>query len=260
MPIAPRFRRSFSLVSALTIGWSSIALAAPAIVQYDTDARSAPFAVAPLVESLPHGLKLEADELATDGWRLVRLPSGKFAYVRDADVIVAPSQPGRPPPHAPTAGPSAAPATSEGSAAASTSPVEPLSLPAPIGRAPIYVADFGHLSELVRTDRQAFELANGLAMRQTAAGVSTVGGVLLGAVLMLLADTALKSKDCIQSVCVESRRVWLNDVAWSLIFVGPVLGWALFPTAADRAVVLDAWNRRHPDRPFVDHTGVEASQ
>ena len=82
--------------TTLALSWSSIALAAPAVVKRNTEARSAPFAVAPLVEDLHAGLEVSADETPANGWRRVQLPSGKFGFVHDDDVEVELPRPAAP--------------------------------------------------------------------------------------------------------------------------------------------------------------------
>ncbi len=51
--------------------------------------RTAPFDVAPELAQVKAGDRLTADDQANGPWRRVRLPDGRFGFVRDADVKVA---------------------------------------------------------------------------------------------------------------------------------------------------------------------------
>src|SRR5579862_391263 len=141
-----RPRRGLSLVAALALSWSSLAFAAPAVIKRRTEARSAPFAVAPQVDDLSAGTKLSADETASNGWRRVQLPSGKFAFVHDEDIEVDLSHPTPPP--APVAAAPAAPAPDATAAPIeTTAAVEPILTPR-AGHVPQYVVGLGQLSEI----------------------------------------------------------------------------------------------------------------
>jgi hypothetical protein len=241
---------------ALLTSWSSLALAAPGVLKNDADARSAPFGVAPLVEVVPAHAKVTADDRPNNGWWRVQLPDGKFAYVRAEDIDVDLTQVKAPPPP-----PAPFPGAAETTAPAAAAPVEPLATPQPVGaRAPTYVGDFSHLARLVKADPRVFERASTLDARQTAGAATAVAGVLAAALMIVLADNLLQSETCVRNLCVDHTNVTLHNAGLGLLFVAPVLGWAIYPTAADRAEVMSEWNQRHPDRPFVDHAGVEAPQ
>jgi uncharacterized protein YgiM (DUF1202 family) len=259
-------RRGLSMVTALALASSSIAVAAPAVVVKNTIARSAPFNVAPEVGALVGGDRVEADETATNGWRRIQLPGGKAGYVLDADLRVEatpvkapPPKPAPPSVFAPVSEPApAAPSTPSG--AGSTAPVQPLAPAATPGRAPIYAGDFSHLAELVKSDHEVFDLADGLATRHTASSVLIWGGVFGGIALNVLAATAFKKKSCVPdgTVCVESNNSTVQAIGIDLIVLGPLLGWAIRPTRDDKTRVINAWNGNHPDRPFIDRAGIEA--
>jgi hypothetical protein len=231
------------------MSWASVAGAAPAVVKQATDARSAPFNVAPVIETLPSGAKDEADEKASNGWRRVQLPNGKLAFVRDADVDVdlsAPAPRPAPPVNAPTAG---APETA--AAAPETAPIEPLSAPTS-GRSLQYVGTFAHLAELVKSDPQVFDLADGIATRRTAASALVWGGAFGGIFL-----AALGSFAAAYDTFSPKTNATLISAGGAVFFLGPLVGAALWPLHDDQTAVIDMWNARHPDRPFVDHAGVE---
>jgi hypothetical protein len=258
---SPRLRKGGSLIAALLLTWSSIALAAPGTIKRGTEARTAPFNVAPVIEEVPAGTKVDADVAASNGWRRVQLPGGKFAFVRDEDVAVDLSQVPAPPPAPPARAATAQSAPAETPTPAAPAPVEPLAAPRPTGgRAPIYVGDFSHLAELVRSDSKAHDLATTYSAEQTISTISIWGGVFGGLLLWVLADTALKHHDCVNGICADSTNSTVRNIGTALLVLGPLVGWAVRPTRDDQTRVIDEWNFRHPDRPFIDHAGVEAPQ
>jgi hypothetical protein len=256
---SPRLLKGGALVAALLLTWSSIALAAPGTIKRGTDARTAPFNVAPIVEEVPAGTKVDADNAASNGWRRVQLPSGKYAFVRDEDVAVDLSQV-PPPSPAPPAHAATAVASAETPGPAAPAPVEPLEAPSAGRRAPIYVGDFSHLAELVRSDPKAYDLATTYSAEQHVSTISIWGGVFGGLLLWVLADTALKHHDCVNGLCADSTNSTVRNIGTVLLVLGPLVGWAVRPTRDDQTRVIDEWNFRHPDRPFIDHAGVEAPQ
>jgi hypothetical protein len=254
--------RGLSLSLALVTSWSSLALAAPGVIKYDAEARSAPFGVAPVVEVVPAHTKVSTDDRPDHGWWRIQLPNGKFAFVRAEDIDVDLSQvKAAPPAPAPAPLPAAAEAALPAAGAPSAAPVEPLATPrAAGGRAPIYVGDFSHLAELVKTDPKAFDLASTYATEQQVSSVSIWGGVFGGLLLWVLADTAFGHKQCVASTCVTTTNDTVHNVGSVMLILGPLIGWAVRPTRDDQTNVINEWNRRHPDRPFVDRAGVEAPQ
>jgi hypothetical protein len=259
----PRLCRGLSLVTALAVSWSSIALAAPAVIKRSTEAHGAPFAVAPPVGFVAAGTKLSADETATTGWRRVQLPNGRFAFIHDEDVEVDLSHAAPPPKFAgaATAAPAAPGAAQTDTATpASAPPVEPLTAPPSGGHGPLYVSDFAHLAELVRSDPKSFDLASTFDTEQAASSASIWGGVFGGLLLWVLADTALKKSTCVSGACADSTNATVHNVGTVMLVLGPLIGWAVRPTRADQTKVIDEWNSRHPDRPFIDRAGVETPQ
>jgi hypothetical protein len=251
------FRRAVSLSITLALSWSSLAVAAPAVVKYSTQARSAPFDVAPVVGVVDAGTKLSADPTADDGWRRVELPNGKFAYVRDNDIEVDLSSPS-PLPRVERAEKTAAPATS------TTAPevVEPLPKAAAVA-APIYLANLDQLADFVKTDPMVFGLANDLANRRLTSTITIATGALAGVLLHVLAETAFQSKTCVNDgvepgVCVKSTNRNLDLVGTSLLVVGPLLGWLMRPTHADETDIVNQWNARHPSHPMLDGAAITA--
>jgi hypothetical protein len=262
MPTAPRapFRRGLSLVAALALGSSSVAAAAPSVTTQDTSARSAPYKVAPVLQALEAGTHVVADDVATNGWRRIELPDGRFAFVPDGDVKVDPSWV-PPKKTAAVAAPApAAPPDVVGPPEPRTlQPVDPI---AREGRPLRYVTDLRNLAELVKSDPEVFNLADEIATRRTTSAALIAGGLAGGVALRILARTALQSETCAplasgDQVCAERDNKTLDLVGLAVMVAGPLLGAAFWPTRADQTRVINAWNERHPGRPFVDGGGVE---
>jgi hypothetical protein len=90
--------------------WALPSRGAEAVVTAgESQVRTAPFAVAPVLARVHAGDRLPADDQAHDGWRRVRLPDGRYGYLGEPDVHVS----GIAPPPAPAAMPEAAPARQE---------------------------------------------------------------------------------------------------------------------------------------------------
>jgi hypothetical protein len=250
-------------MAALLMSWSSLALAAPGFIKRSTEAHSAPFAVAPVIEEVHAGVQVTADPTPSNGWRRVQLPSGKAGFVRDEDVAVDLSQ--EPPKPAPAPARAAAPAPPAPPAAPSNpdapAPVEPLDGARPTSaRAPLYVGDFSHLADLVKEDSRVHDLATTYSAEQVGSSAAIWGGVFGGLLLWVLADTALKKHTCVAGDCVDATNQNVHNIGTALLVLGPLIGWAIRPTLDDRTHVINEWNTRHPDRPFIDHAGVEAPQ
>jgi hypothetical protein len=246
-------RRRLSLALALALGSSSVAAAAPSVTTQDTSARSAPFKVAPVLQTLQAGTHVVADDAATNGWRRIELPDGRFAFVPDGDVKADPSW--VPPKKVAAAPPEAAVPP----APRTLQPVEPI---AGESRPLQYVTDFRHLADLVKSDPEVFDLADEIATRRTTAAALVAGGLAGGVALRILAQTALQKETCTAllsggQVCVESDNETLDLVGLAVMVAGPLLGAVFWPTRADQTRVINAWNERHPSRPFVDGGGVQ---
>jgi hypothetical protein len=251
------------LVLLTMLSWSSMAGAAPAVVTApQTDAHSAPFPVAPVVDTVHAGDKLSADETATNGWRRVQLPSGKFGFVPDTDIKVdLPPKVTQKPPvvRAPATPPTPAVPTFEAvdERPSTTAPIQPVSRATGAQRTQLYVGDFSHLAEVVKSDPEVFDLADGIATRHTVSSVAIWGGIFGGLVLGVLARTLVRKETCVGTTCVKSTNDQLENVGGSIFILGPLIGWAIRPTRDDKTRVINAWNTRHPDRPFVDRAGIE---
>jgi len=112
------------IVATATVLFAGPAAAATVVVlRADAVARSAPFAVAPVVAHLDAGYTLTADDQPTNGWRRVRLPHGTFGFVVDDALQVQASPP--PPAPAPSAAHLAAPVTAPVALPPSPSPALP---------------------------------------------------------------------------------------------------------------------------------------
>jgi hypothetical protein len=94
----PTFAPLALLVAAFVLS-SSVAAAAPAVVTAtESEAHSAPFKSTPVLHTFHIADKVSAEEQAKDGWRRVRLPDGRMAFVRDDELKMegASSQPAPP--------------------------------------------------------------------------------------------------------------------------------------------------------------------
>ncbi|HEX4406846.1 MAG TPA: hypothetical protein VH560_18535 [Polyangia bacterium] len=248
-------RRTVSSVLALALSWSSLAFAAPAVVKRATEARSAPFEVAPVLSALVSGAKLSADRTADNGWRRVALPDGRFAFVRDSDVEVDLSSPeSTPPVPSPAA---AAPATTR-----APEIVQPLSKPA-AGGAPTYVTSLDQLAEVTQADPVVSARANDLANRRLLSTGAITVGVVGGALLHVLAESALRTTSCADDgfgdkVCTHANNRTVDLIGISMIVVGPMLGWLLRPTHDDETEIVNQWNARHPLHPMLDGAAITA--
>jgi hypothetical protein len=253
-------RRGSSLIPALALTSSSVAAAAPSVTTQGTVARSAPFKVAPVVQELGPGTHVVADDVATNGWRRIQLTDGRFAFVPDADLKVDPSW--TPPPKpAPVEAPAPA-APAEAAAAPEPKTAPPVAPLAPEARPLQYVTDYRHLAELVKSDPEVFNLADEIATRRTTAAVLVGAGLVGGVALRILSETALQKENCSSlpsgsQLCVESDNKTLDLVGMAVMVAVPLIGAALWPTRADQTRVINAWNARHPGRPFVDGGGVQ---
>lgn len=247
-----------SVVVALLLA-ASPASAAPAVVQvFEAPARGAPGPDAPVLHVFPEETKIFVSEEVTDGWRKVRLPDGKTAYVRDDQIKLLPE---------------AQTETSETAAEAAVlaprrpaaPPVEPLPKANPRPRparvrTTIYVKDLDHLAELVESDRVVHPMAEDLASRHTIAKVAFWGGSLAGAGLMLASVTILKTKECnpgipgYPDICANTSNLTAMMIGLGIALAGTIGWWAVTPKRSDLLDVINTWNGRHPDEPFtLDH-------
>jgi hypothetical protein len=265
-----RLGRGVSLVTTLAFALAapSFALAArKGTAARDTQARSAPTKVAPLVQDVASGTPVKADDAAVSGWRRVELPGAKFGYVPDADLTLeaTPEPPPPPPEKAAPTPPVPAPAAAAASpptVAEAPAPVQPLTAPVRDGRTLQYVTDFSHLAQLVKSDPEIFSMADGLVTRRNTATAVVVSGVLGGLVMRILATTALREQSCVAlpddtRYCAEQDSKTLNNVGMAMLVLSPLVGAVLWPKRSDQTRVINAWNAKHPRRPFVDNAGVE---
>ncbi len=240
-----------SLVVAVLL-LASPAWAAPAVVKvFEAAAREAPSPDAPVVHVFPEQTKIFVSEEVTDGWRRVRLPEGKTAYVRDDQIkllvetddeasLLAPAEPARPAPR----------------------PVEPLRPPVVRSRparvhTTIYVKDLDHLAELVESDTLVHPQAESLATRHKVAIVSLWGGNLVGGLAIIAGTTFLASKTCspdAPNICPTSLNMTAIFAGCALALAGTIGWFAIVPKRGDLLDVINTWNERHPDEPFtLDH-------
>ncbi len=109
--------------------------------------------------------------------------------------------------------------------------------------APVYVADWGRLAELTRSDALVYSHAEFWAARRQAAdwllavGFAAGGGVAaLGTINWLIDDEWSKT----------DKRMTVGGIA--VVALAVFANWAFAPDRDDLATVINHWNLRHPDR------------
>jgi hypothetical protein len=239
---------------------ASPAWAAPAVVKvFEAAARAAPSADAAVVHVFPEQTKISVSEEVTDGWRRVRLPDGKTAYVRDDQIKLVVEQ-------ADEAADAEAetPAAETAPHAAPPRPVEPLRRPPtvsarpPRARATIYVKDLDHLAELVASDQVVHPQAEALADRHKWGLGLLTGGLIAGTAVGIGSYTVWAGQDCIAGYPAGSpdlctKRINMTAMVFGLVLCAAgTIGWlAVMPKRGDLLDVVNAWNERHPDEPFT---------
>lgn len=249
LPWAPARIGSAIITGVLLAGLllsGSPASAAPATVKvFEGTARERPEPTAPVLKTFPEDTDLSVSEEATDGWRRVRLPDGGVGYMREEELELE-----------------------ERAAAA-----RPTALPRPRSLAPsrpaiLYIKDLSHLAEVVRRDQEVHQMAEALNSRRTAAIGVTVGGLLLGAMLIVGAEKFFTHQTCsiftsggpngpvMSSICTDQSNQGLFFAGLGTGVVGVVAGGVLWPKRNDLLDVINKWNDRHEDNPITFDQGV----
>ena len=116
----------------------------------------------------------------------------------------------------------------------------------PLPPAPVYVADWGRLAELTRSDALVYSHAEFWAARRQstqwflAVGIAAGGGVAtLGTMTWLIDDKWSK----------DNKRMTVAGLAVAAVAV--FANWAFAPDRDDLATVINEWNLRHPDRALA---------
>jgi hypothetical protein len=225
---------SVATAFALAALGAGAARAAPAVVKvFEASAREAPAPDAPIAKLFPEKAELSVSEDVKDGWRRVRLPDGKTAFIRDDEIRLVDIAT----PVVPIA--SAAPATVVKTAA-----------PAAI----VYVKDLDHLAELVKEDNVVHPKAASLAARQSAAMGLMIGGAVLGALIAVAGMTVLTTETCGQGFtgyCTTNYNMGAVYGGVAIMGLTPIIGLAMRPSRNDLLDVVNEWNSRHTDRPFT---------
>jgi hypothetical protein len=180
---------------------------------------------------------VSVSEEATDGWRRVRLPDGRTAWIEERALSF------------PT--PGAAPAAAV-----------PAPAFAPDLRPHIYVKDIDHLAELVRGDPTVSPMAERLAVRRRTA--LTVGGVGLAISTVFVVYGASQFGKHSDPGDPDFMKTSGGDKA----FVGGVVGaiastlvmLVIHPKGGDLLDVVNTWNVAHPDQPFTLERGMVGQQ
>jgi hypothetical protein len=206
---------------------------------FELTARASPGNQAPVLETFVEGTRLEVSKDATQGWRRLVLADGRLAFIAEAGLAL----PGA------------------GARVATRPPVEPLVAPPPpvvVARPPVAVPvpvpvpDLYSLASAVAPDDVVSPMARRLVSRATAATVTSMACIGLGAAAAILAMTAFTSEHCASPTkCTSSLNSPLLFTGVGLMVAGPVVGFALYPRKSAALSVIDAWNTRHATTPLV---------
>jgi SH3-like domain-containing protein len=223
---------SVVLAFAIALLAADEARAAPAVVKvFEANAREAPATDAAVAKVFPEKAELSVSEDVKDGWRRVRLPDGKTAFIRDEDIRLVDASP----------------------------PVVPLPAATPVVRtsAPVsivYVKDLDHLAELVKEDNVVHPKAASLAARQNGAMGVMIGGAVVGGVIAIAGMTFLATESCgngFTGYCTTEYNMTAVYGGLAILALTPLIGLAMRPGRNDLLDVVNEWNARHTDKPFT---------
>ncbi len=169
---------------------------------------------APVVASFAEGKKVRVSKDSSQGWRRLRLTDGNVAFVERGLTL-------------------SAPARGNADEGEETS------------RASAYVVSLDQLSSLVKSDPTVRPLAEHLTTSDRVGKGVAIGSAIVGMTLVILSITALSNGDCSTSLCGASKPALFGGGV--LAILGPLIGWAIWPSGSDIANVVNQWNSRHPD-------------
>jgi hypothetical protein len=220
-------RALFSLPFALATLFATEAAAAPAVVRAPaTPVLESTAPAAKVLETLDEGTKIDVSETVTDGRRRLTLPSGQIGFIDDAAIELAKEEP------------------------AAKQPARPPAAERPAKKAPprmpIFVADYGHLAELTRSDPEIFERAQLMERRQSGASLIAHLGIGMGVGMfgLLMIDRVASGE-------------WRKGPEWAAIggaivaVVSALIAWNYAPDRGDMVDAVNLWNLRHPDKPLA---------
>jgi len=190
--------------------------AEPGVIKvFEAKAFAQPKESSTLLHTFVEGDRVSVSEESERGWRRVRLPDGRNAWIRESSLDFSNAQ-------QPTA---------------------------PAKSAPIYIKDLRHMAELMSEDRLVQPRAQRLATRRTAGLGVLWGGVGLGIALTtagVIYGAGAYEGDPSNK---EETSLGLVIAGGGLILVGVVVGVATLPSREDVLDVINSWNTRHPDQP-----------
>jgi hypothetical protein len=212
-----------AVIAVVVFVWTPLARAASAIiVAPGAQARAQPTETAAVVKTYAAGEKVFVSPEVTTGFRRIALPDKQIGFIRDDDVRI------------------------EGAPA----PVQPLSAAHPL----FIVKDIDQLPDLTKDDSLLGPRARDLIhARHVAIGVGAAAGV----ASLLIAPLALVFTDtrCVGSapnqLCDQAPNFTFGYVAMGVLFVGGIVALAIGASGEDPIDFLNAWNKRHPDRPLT---------
>jgi hypothetical protein len=220
---------------------------------FEAQAHATASASSRVLKIFAEGTDLSVSEQSENGWRRVRLPSGKTAFVRDEDIALTGKE------TAPASPPAEPVVQSEepkgGLGTADTAP--PAADAKPIN---IYVKDLNHFAELVKEDPLVSSRANDM-VRQRKIGLTGLAvGLSAGTLIAVAALTFLAGQKCTSSSsgttrdgavnCMYSPRLGLASVGFGIAVGGAIFPWFYSPSRNDLLDTINLWNGRHPDQQF----------
>lgn len=131
---------------------------------------------------------------------------------------------------------------------ASETPVARVKAPAPVAACPppkavVFVSDWERLAELTRSDSLIYERADSLAQRNQTVRDVSVGGVVLGGGIALLAGVHALSNDHWSRFDNGALTVGIGVGALSLF-----ISWLSDHNRDDFYTLINQWNLRHPEQ------------
>jgi len=179
--------------------------------------------------------EVSVSEEAENGFRKVRLPDGRVAYIQESALQFA--------------------AASTVPAAAVTAADAP-TVSAAVPRPNIYVKDLAHFAELVKSDEVVHPMALNLANRETTAKVVGWGGLGVGTALAIAGFFILpRDGECYdiagQRDCLMGPTNYTTvGVGLGLAAVSAVAFAVMLPKREDVLDAVNTWNTRHPTEQF----------
>ena len=250
------FARVASFIALLAVMMlPRFAAGAPGRVKvFEAQAHAAASASSRVVKVFAEGAEVSVSEQSENGWRRVRLPSGKTAFVRDEDITLDGAQDA--PPAPPLAEPMVRGEEAKGGLGTTDNP-PPVVEGKPIN---IYVKDLNHFAELVKEDPLVSSRANSMVRQRTIGLTGLAVGLAAGTLISVAALTFLAGQNCTSNSsgttrdgainCTYSPRLGLASVGFGIAIGGAIFPWIFSPSRNDLLDTINLWNGRHPNQQF----------